>query len=376
VLGIPALVALLVVVTAGSAQAQNKCLAGKNKCASKKIAGLLKCHAKAEKSGTALDPTCTQKVTDKFDGGAVPAKGCFAKLEAKNVGPCVTTNDTAAVETTVDNNVTGIVTQLDPGYPTPVTNKCSAGKKLCVSKKIAAIMKCHEKAVKTNTALNPACVQKAIDKYDGGATPAKGCFAKLEAKNTCLTTSDFAALETTADNTVQQVLCQLNDPTIACGPPPTPTATITPSPTATPTCAPGPVVVGSLTPTLGRFNYNSAIGLPAANGACSTNFSGAHACTYFELQCAQAAGSLVGLQDTAATSVTSLWAIDPSAAALSQCVDDAVGGSNLRWEYGTAHTVSRGERVALNNGAGTLGPLQLGQLCALGGTTSWVGCCQ
>src|SRR5712671_3197530 len=95
VLGIPVLAALLVFVATGSAQGPNKCLAGKNKCASKKIAGLLKCHAKAESSGAALDPNCTQKVTDKFDGGAVPAKGCFAKLELKNDGPCVTTNDTS-----------------------------------------------------------------------------------------------------------------------------------------------------------------------------------------------------------------------------------------------------------------------------------------
>jgi len=375
VLGIPVLAALLVSVATGSAQGPNKCLAGKNKCASKKIAGLLKCHTAAEKAGTALDPNCTQKVTDKFDGGAVPAKGCFAKLEVKNDGPCVTTNDTGAVETTVDNNVSTIVTQLDPGFPTPVLSKCSAGKKKCVSKKIAAILKCHEKAVKTGAPLDAACVQKAMDKFDGGAVPAKGCFAKLEAKaQNCLTTNDTAGLETTADNTVQQVLCQLGYTTLSCGPPPTPTPTITPSPTATPTCAPGPVVVGALVPTAGRFNYNMVIGLPGAQAACNSNFPGSHICTFFELQCGQAAGSLVGLKDTANNAVNSFWAVDPTKPALQQCIDDVPAGSMLNWEYGTAHTASRGNNVTLNNGTGVLGSLTTDEAC--GFSTHNVGCCQ
>lgn len=375
VLGIPVLAALLVFVATGSAQGPNKCLAGKNKCASKKIAGLLKCHAKAEKTNTAVDPACTQKVTDKFDGGAVPAKGCFAKLEVKNDGPCVTTNDTSAVETTVDNNVTSIVTQLDPGFPAPVLNKCSAGKKKCVSKKIAGLMKCHEKAVKTGLPIDANCLQKAMDKFDGGAVPAKGCFAKLEAKGGCLTNNDTAALENSADSTVQQVLCQLGYTTLGCAPTPTPTPTMTatPTPTATATCAPGPVFTGALVPTAGRFNYNAMIGLPAAQSACNSNFAGSHVCTYFELQCAQAAGSLVGATDTSAAMVTSFWAVDPAAAPLTQCVDDVT--SNLNWEYATAHTASRGQRVALNNPAGTLGPLQTGLQCNFSGNSN-VGCCQ
>ncbi len=63
------------------------------------------------------------------------------------------------------------------------------------------------------------------------------------------------------------------------------------------------------------------------------------------------------------------------AAPLAQCNDDAMGGSGLNWEYGTAHTLSRGQRVALNNGAGTLGSLETGVQCNLGASSS-VGCCQ
>src|SRR6058998_1007899 len=77
-------------------------------------------------------------------------------------------------------------------------------------------------------------------------------------------------------------------------------------------------VKGSLTATLGRFNYNLMLGLPGANSACSTNFGGAHACTYAELQAAPTS-DLVCLKDTASMTVTSFWAIDSLQPALQQC---------------------------------------------------------
>lgn len=139
--------------------------------------------------------------------------------------------------------------------------------------------------------------------------------------------------------------------------------------------APPPIILGALQPTLGRFNYNLTLGLPGANSACNTNFPGTHACSYQELQSAEAAGQLVGLQDVNSNNVTSFWVIDSTAAALQQCQDDALGGSLQNWEYGTAHTPSRGERVNLDNGMGTLGPLQTSVQCNIAGSSS-VGCCQ
>jgi hypothetical protein len=151
------------------------------------------------------------------------------------------------------------------------------------------------------------------------------------------------------------------------GPPTTTTTTTLPSG--------GAVLKGALTSTPGRFNYNLALGLPGANAACNTNFAGTHACTYSELQNAAAAGDLAGLKDIESNAVTSFWAIDPGQPPLQQCNDDAAGGSGLNWEYATAHTASRGQKVPLDNGAGTLGALQSGVQCNLSGS-SWVGCCQ
>jgi hypothetical protein len=132
--------------------------------------------------------------------------------------------------------------------------------------------------------------------------------------------------------------------------------------------------VGALPATPGRFNFNSTLGLPGASDACSTNFSGSHPCTLAELQGAPTS-QLTGLMDTGGNSVASFWAIDSSAPALQQCNDDAVGGSGLNWEYATAHTASRGERIPLTNATGTLGTLQTGVQCKIAGT-SWVACCR
>ena len=47
---------------------------------------------------------------------------------------------------------------------------------------------------------------------------------------------------------------------------------------------------------------------------------------------------------------------------------------NHKWEYGTAHTASRGEMVPVDVTNGTLGAPQMSLQC--NGTQHWVGCCQ
>ena len=131
---------------------------------------------------------------------------------------------------------------------------------------------------------------------------------------------------------------------------------------------------GALPATVGRFNFNAQLGLPGANAACNTNFACSQACTRQQLQAAPTS-ELAGLKDINTTTVTSFWAIDSTAPILQQCNDDAVGGSGLNWEYGTAHTASRGQQMTLNNSTGVLGPVVGGIQCNIAGT-SWVGCCQ
>jgi hypothetical protein len=305
-----AIATFLAFSTVATAQGPNKCLAAKNKCASRKMQALLKCHSRAEKTGVAVDPACTQRAMSKFDGGTAPAKGCFAKLEAANDGPCLTTDDTSAIETKIDAFVLDVVSELDPAYPAPVQNDCSAGKKRCVLKKSAALMKCNEHNVKFGVPIDPACGQKAKDKFDGGIDPTAGCFERLEARFSCPTNDDTAALEGKVDNFVTDVLCELGYNPIAlaghsvfCNPTPTPTPTLT-STAATPTTTRTPrpcnnslfpqCAAGDCGPFSQCFNFGSFCGCepptptppnptptpnaqlcggsaPACNGACPTD---------------------------------------------------------------------------------------------------------
>jgi len=205
---------LLLVPTGAWAQATTaKCTAAKIKCANGKATGLLGCHNKAEGKGIGVDPACTAKVDGKF---STPLKGCMEKAEKDLVkSPCATVGDTASLEAKVDAFVLDAVTEVDPGYPTPVLSKCSAGKKKCVANKVKAILGCKGKnATKPDPVALAACIQKAQDKYSGGVDPTKGCFAKLEAKvpNDCLTTGDSAALEAKVDAFADDVTGELSAP--------------------------------------------------------------------------------------------------------------------------------------------------------------------
>jgi hypothetical protein len=105
---------------------QSKCTAGKLKCASKKLQGLLKCHQLAATPSKSTDPnagSCIDKVVLKFDGGPQPAKGCFGKLEGKATNDCLPpTGNVAAVEAEVDACVGDLVAVLT----TPTTTSTPA----------------------------------------------------------------------------------------------------------------------------------------------------------------------------------------------------------------------------------------------------------
>ena len=367
------LAATLVLAASGPVAAQQgKCLAGKTKCAAKKAGGLLKCHTLAETPGKPADPNaggCTDKVVAKFDGGIDPSKGCFEKLEGKSGNDCLTFDDTGSGEAAVDSCVAAFVQAIDPG---PVTQtKCGAGKKKCVSKLLKGILKCRQASQTPGKPTDPnagGCVDKAVAKYTGGIDPTKGCFYKLENKagNDCAPpTGNSVALQNLVEDCDDALEALLTETT-------TTTSTTLASTTTTSTLPSGGVVLkGALLATPGRFNYNSTVGLPGANAACNSSFAGTHACSYAELQNAEAAGDLVGLKDTGNNTVASFWAIDNAAPPLSQCQDDV--SSFLNWEYATAHTTSRGDFVNLTNGTGVLGSLQHGQQCNF--TSKWVGCC-
>lgn len=152
-----------------------------------------------------------------------------------------------------------------------------------------------------------------------------------------------------------------------------PTVTTTTSTTTTTLPAlPGTVLKAVLSQSNGNFGYAMTTGTAGADIACDDAFSGSHACTYAELQSAEAAGDLDGIKDLDDDVVTSFWAIDPARPEGEQCVS-VLGGGGTRWNYATAHIDSRGDKVALDNGTGVLGPLTENFGCS---SQAWVGCCQ
>jgi hypothetical protein len=210
----------LVATISGPVAAQsftlNKCSAGKKKCVATKVAGLLKCHEKSESKGVPVDDKdCVTKAIAKFDGGADPTKGCFAKLELKypagSESPCLTSDDLDAIETVVDTFVDDVVHAVDPAYPAVVVSACAAGKKKCISAKAVGLLKCHQKAETKGVSPNDkGCLDKVQGKYDGGTDPTKGCFAKLEAKGGCPTSMDTVPVGAQVDTFVDDVVTLLD----------------------------------------------------------------------------------------------------------------------------------------------------------------------
>lgn len=192
--------AVALLLAAGTARAQaNKCTAAKLKCAGKKASGLLNCHSKAETKGTAVDPGCTQKAIDKFGAGP---KSCMQKALTK--GACVVPgDDTATMEAKVDAAVLDIVTELDPGYPTPAQSTCSAAKKKAAGKKISSKLGCYSKAKTKGVAVDPACLTTAEGKFNTS-------WGTAESKADCLApTGDLAAIEGKVDDLVRDVVGEL-----------------------------------------------------------------------------------------------------------------------------------------------------------------------
>ncbi len=258
-------------------------------------------------------------------------------------------------------------------YPaTDPADACRAAKATAAGKKAAALLKAYGKNFKKP---DPVKLANSISKAQSKLTKA---YTIAEGKGSCPTTGDTSAIEAKVDAFAADAVEEVDPPpTTTTTGTPTTTTTGTPTTTTTSTTLPPVELMGALTSTVGRFNYNLTLGLPGANAACNTNFPGTHACDYSELVIAEGAGDLVGLQDIAAITVTSFWVIDTSNNAdINQCNDDAPPGvpvPGTNWQYGTAHTPSRGQRVDLNNPAGTLGLVQPPQQCNF--SSRWVGCC-
>ena len=193
---VPSLVAAALVLGGGSpAAAQpNTCIAGKLACTHAFSAAVFKCYATIFQKGFGGEnqdkaEECIRNARAKFGTALSPKTQCWDKVEGKEDATKPATVcpsgiiDEFVVDDMVEDFTLDIVSnEVAPGGPVPFGNTCSAGKVKCVGKLFSALFKCEIKAKKAGLQADEECIAKAIAKFDGGGNPAKGCFAKLEAK--------------------------------------------------------------------------------------------------------------------------------------------------------------------------------------------------
>lgn len=105
----------------------NSCLSGKTSCIKTYASGLLKCREKCQKKPSScgqVQSDCEAKVVARFNGSPSPARGCFARLEARSnpeipESVCTTVGDAAEMASQANACVIGLLGSLER-VPTPI----------------------------------------------------------------------------------------------------------------------------------------------------------------------------------------------------------------------------------------------------------------
>jgi hypothetical protein len=228
--------AALMPTAAARAVTVNVCLAGKLTDVGKTVAARLACAARdAVQPSADLLATCLANVDDRFDGGADPLLGRFAKREFRTT--CVTFGD----QSTLAARIATYTASVDSAIAKSArSNRCDAVKLKCVGRYVAAVNGCLARAASSTGTIDPGCLAKQRTRL---VDPARGCLQRGEFRDPCSVSGDAAALAAGADAFSAQTVCAL-DPsgTATCAglptPAPTPSRTATPVATRTPTAVP------------------------------------------------------------------------------------------------------------------------------------------
>ena len=210
--------AAIVAGTAAPAAAQPTpaslgCAAAKQKDLGKAAGGVLNCHSKAAKLGTAVDPLCVQKAEDKWglahDKAETKALGACA-VEAQNIlyGGTDAGEKQGLYDLIVDETELvpdGLADALVPLLrPNMAVNGCQSAKLKAAGKAAAGLLNCHSKASKKGTAVDQVkCIDKTVAKLND---PVKGAFPKAEAKGGCDTIGDAPTALTAVNAFVEQAV--------------------------------------------------------------------------------------------------------------------------------------------------------------------------
>jgi len=141
--------------------------------------------------------------------------------------------------------------------------KCAAAKLNAAAKKMAAKLRCYQKAVAANGRLHPNCLVVAEATF-------AAAFARAEARGGCVTTGDAAAIEMEVDADVAALVSALSPVTITTTPTTASTATTTSTTTTT-------LAMTSTTTTAPACLLGSSCGA-CGSGTCRPDVEGVNIC--------------------------------------------------------------------------------------------------
>ena len=177
------------------AAAKARCVMGKtHRCGVVGVRGQLKCHQNADIRSSPVDPECLKLAVDEL-------RECFWYAEQR--GDCLTTSDPAPHQAAIDAFVADVVGDLNPGYPTLITNRCLVGKLEAVGEGVFDKLDCFKEAFRLGGPVDQLCLLEAEGRFAYK-------FTKLENNGDCLTTGDMAALMDKIDAFVATTVAALD----------------------------------------------------------------------------------------------------------------------------------------------------------------------
>jgi hypothetical protein len=168
----------------------SKCAAKKLIIAGKETLAFAKCHARAVRTGAALDSACFAKAKAKYDRS-------WAKVEQK--GDCLTAGDQEAVHAIIDGFDGEAGSELPTALQTgPGPSACTARKLDTAGRTAFVDLKCYSKAARKGLAVDPNCLGRSDTKFGI-------LWSKAELFGDCQTTNDVTAVGTSVESFVGDV---------------------------------------------------------------------------------------------------------------------------------------------------------------------------
>ena len=198
---------VLLLTVAASADAQtvtpNRCAGAKTRCVMGKthvcgvagVRGMLKCNQTANSRSSPVDPECVLLAVNEM-------RDCFRDAE-KRLGPCLTVGDTATVQAKINAFTVDIVSDLDPLYPRPNSNKCTQAKLKAVADAAADTLQCFDDAFKEAGHVSAACLGDAPDRL-------AYLWDRIESNGGCLTIGDLGPVQAKIDAFVADLVASLD----------------------------------------------------------------------------------------------------------------------------------------------------------------------